>query len=203
MMDFSSEQTGMMALGQRPFVLAVDLMHFYFDPDSPMCLPTTASLESAARVIDAQRSAIRPVMHARTVFGVGGMDSGYSIYRMPALRLLIGDNAMNEFMPQVAPQPDELVLNKQFESAFFGTTLATTMHSHGFDTAIIVGATTSGGIRASAADAMRHGFFAAVVQDAVADHTTEVHESNLFDIAAKYADVLSERAAIRYLTGDR
>jgi maleamate amidohydrolase len=196
------DQTGMMALGRRPFVLAVDLMHFYFDADSPMCLPNTASLESAARVIDAQRSAIRPVLHARTVLGVAGMDAGFSIYRVPALRLLIGDNHMNEFMPQVAPQPDELVLNKQYESAFFGTTLATTMHAHGFDTAIIVGVTTSGGIRASAADAMRHGFFAAVVQEAVSDRTTQVHESNLFDIAAKYADVLSERAVIRYLAGD-
>ncbi|GAB3041304.1 N-carbamoylsarcosine amidohydrolase [Parafrigoribacterium mesophilum] len=202
MTDFSSESTGMMALGQRPFVLAVDLMHFYFDADSPMCLPSTASLESAARVIEAARGAILPVLHARTVFSVGGMDSGFSIYRVPALRLLIGDNDLNELMPEVAPRSDELVLTKQYESAFFGTTLATTMHAHGFDTAIIVGVTTSGGIRASAADAMRHGFFAAVVQEAVSDRTTEVHESNLFDIAAKYADVLGEGAAVRYLTGD-
>jgi maleamate amidohydrolase len=173
MTDFSTDQTGMMVLGRRPFVLAVDLMRFYFDPASPMCLPNRASLESAARVIEAARSAILPVLHARTVFGVGGMDSGFSIYRVPALRLLVGDNDMNEFMPEVAPRADELVLNKQYESAFFGTTLATTMHAHGFDT---------------------------VVQDAISDRTTDVHESNLFDIAAKYADVLSERAAIRYLT---
>lgn len=200
MTDFSTDQTGMMVLGRRPFVLAVDLMHFYFDPTSPMRLPNRASLESAARVIEAARSVILPVLHARTVFGVGGMDSGFSIYRVPALRLLVGDNDMNEIMPEVAPRADELVLNKQYESAFFGTTLATTMHAHGFDTAIIVGVTTSGGIRASAADAMHNAFFTAVVQDAVSDRTTDVHESNLFDIAAKYADVLSERAAIRYLT---
>jgi len=201
MADFSTDQTGMMALGRRPIVLAVDLMHFYFDTESPMCLPNTASLEAAARVIEAARSAILPVMHARTVFQAGGADGGLSIYRVPALRLLIGHNDMNEFMPQVTPGPDEVVLNKQYDSAFFGTTLATTMQANGFDTVIIVGVTTSGGIRASAADAMRHGFFAAVVQNAVSDRTTEVHESNLFDIAAKYADVLSERAAIRYLTG--
>ena len=203
MTDFSTDQTGMMALGRRPLVLAVDLMHFYYDADSPMCLPNTASLEAATRVIEAARGAILPVMHARTVFHVGGADGGLSIYKVPALRLLIGDNDMNEFMPGVTPSADELVFNKQYDSAFFGTTLATTMQANGFDTAIIVGVTTSGGIRASAADAMRHGFFAAVVQDAVSDRTTEVHESNLFDIAAKYADVLSERAAIRYLTGGR
>ena len=192
-----------MALGRRPVVLAVDLMHFYFDAGSPMCLPNTASLEAATRVIGAARGAILPVMHARTVFGVGGVDGGLSVYKVPALRLLIGDNDMNEFMPHVTPREDELVLNKQYDSAFFGTTLATTMQANGFDTAIIVGVTTSGGIRASAADAMRHGFFAAVVQDAVSDRTTEVHESNLFDIAAKYADVLSESTAIQYLTAGR
>jgi maleamate amidohydrolase len=203
MTDFSTDKSGMMVLGPRPIVLAVDLMHFYYDADSPMCLPDTASLESAARVIEAARSSVLPVVHARTAFAARGSDSGLSIYKVPALQLLIGDNDMNEFMPQVTPLEDELVLTKQSDSAFFATSLAMTMVSQGFDTVIIVGVTTSGAVRASAADAMRHGFYAAVVQDAVADRTTDVHESNLFDIAAKYSDILGEEAAIRYLTRDR
>jgi maleamate amidohydrolase len=202
MTDFSTDKSGMMVLGPRPIVLALDLMHFYYDADSPMRLPNTASLESAARVIEAARSAVLPVVHARTMFGARGSDSGLSLYKVPALQLLIGDNDMNELMPQVTPLDDELVLSKQSDSAFFATSLATSMVSGGFDTVIIVGVTTSGAVRASAADAMRHGFYCAVVQDAVSDVTTDVHESNLFDIAAKYSDILREDAAVRYLTED-
>jgi maleamate amidohydrolase len=127
MTDFSTDKSGMMVLGPRPIVLALDLMHFYYDADSPMRLPNTASLESAARVIEAARSAVLPVVHARTMFGARGSDSGLSLYKVPALQLLIGDNDMNELMPQVTPLDDELVLSKQSDSAFFATSLATSI----------------------------------------------------------------------------
>jgi maleamate amidohydrolase len=203
MSDFSTGLGGTLQLGRRPLVLSIDLMRAYFDPGSPLCLPSTSGLESAGRVVQAAREAGVPVMHTRTVYGPGGIDGGLFIRKVPALELLIGDTEMSELMPQVAPLEAELVLVKQYASAFFGTSLSSTLQSNGIDTLVIVGVSTSGCIRATAVDAMQYGFISAVVQDAVADRTQEIHEANLFDLGAKYSQVVSEADAVRYLEGDR
>ena len=142
-------------------------------------------------------------MHTRTLFGPGGVDGGIFIRKVPALQLLIGDNEMSRIMPQVAPLEDELVLVKQYASAFFGTSLSSMLQSNGIDTVIIVGVSTSGCVRATCVDAMQYGFISAVVQEAVGDRTTQTHESNLFDLGAKYSEVVSEADIINYLEGDR
>ena len=142
-------------------------------------------------------------MHTRTIYGPGGIDGGLFIRKVPALELLIGDNAMNELMPQVAPLEAELVLVKQYASAFFGTSLVSTLQSRGIDTLVIVGVSTSGCIRATAVDALQYGFTSAVVQDAVGDRSDDIHESNLFDLGAKYSQVVREADIVGYLEGDR
>ncbi|MEO8908133.1 MAG: isochorismatase family protein [Microbacteriaceae bacterium] len=198
MAEFSTGFGGALALGLRPVVLSIDLMRAYYDPVSPLCLPSTASLEAAARVIAAARDATVPVLHTRTIFGPGGIDGGLFLRKVPALSMLIGDNNMNAIMPQVAPRADELVLVKQYASAFFGTTLTSTLQANKIDTVVIVGVSTSGCVRATAVDALQHGFVAAVVRDAVGDRTVATHESNLFDLGAKYAEVLNEAAILNY-----
>lgn len=203
MSNFSTGFGGTLQLGRRPLVLSIDIMRAYFDPDSPLCLPSTSSLESAGRVVEAARDAGVPVMHTRTIYGPGGIDGGLFLRKVPALELLIGNNEMNEIMPPVAPLEDELVLVKQYASAFFGTSLSSTLQSNGIDTLVIVGVSTSGCIRATAVDAMQYGFISAVVQDAVGDRTHDVHESNLFDLGAKYSQVVREVEIVNYLERDR
>lgn len=203
MTEFSTGFGGALALGRRPAVLSIDLMRAYYDPASALCLPSTSSLEAAGRVVAAAREAAIPVVHTRTIFGPGGIDGGLFIRKVPALSMLIGDNAMNAIMPQVAPRADELVLVKQYASAFFGTTLVSTLQANGIDTVVIVGVSTSGCVRATAVDALQYGVVAAVVRDAVGDRTDATHESNLFDLGAKYAEVLDEPTIIRYLEQSR
>src|SRR5216683_73936 len=79
-----------------------------------------------------------------------------------------------------------------YASAFFGTSLAATLTSLQADTTIITGVTTSGCVRATTLDAMQYGFIPYVVRDAVGDRDSRPHEANLFDLAAKYAEVVSE-----------
>ncbi|MEO6505704.1 MAG: isochorismatase family protein [Terrimesophilobacter sp.] len=203
MASFSAGFGGTVVLGRRPVVLSIDLMRSYFDPSSPLCLPSMSSLESAGRIVAAARAVGVPVMHTRTVYGPGGTDGGLFIRKVPALEMLIGDNPMNEIMPQVAPRENELVLVKQYASAFFGTSLSSTLQSSGIDTLVIVGVSTSGCVRATAVDALQHGFISVVVQDAVGDRTKEVHESNLFDLGAKYSEVVDETDIVNYLESDR
>ena len=203
MMEFADGFDGTLQLGKRPAVLAVDLMRAYFDPRSPLCLPLTACLQSAGRVIDAARRNGVPVVHTRVVYGPDGIDGGVFIRKVPALRQLIGEGPMNELMPDAQPLFSELVLVKQYASAFFGTTLASTLQGNGIDTVVIVGVSTSGCIRATAVDALQHGFVPAVVRDAVGDRAPGPHEANLYDLQAKYAEVVDEETALGYLQDQR
>ena len=83
------------------------------------------------------------------------------------------------------------MLVKKFASAFFGTSLASLLTSEGVDTVVVCGRTTSGCVRATVVDAMQNGFRPVVPRECVADIAVEPHEANLFDIDAKYGDVVA------------
>jgi maleamate amidohydrolase len=100
---------------------------------------------------------------------------------------------------QVEPQEGEDVIVKQYASAFFGTSLVATLNGMGVDTLIITGCTTSGCIRATAVDTVQHGFRPICVRECIGDRAEDPHEANLFDINAKYGDVISKEQAMSYL----
>jgi maleamate amidohydrolase len=185
--------------GRRPALLVVDLMRAYFTRGSPLDLGDHPCLASASRLLQVARRVGVPVVHTRVEYAAGGIDGGVFFRKLGALRDLVGDSPAGRFMPAVAPQPGESVVVKQYASAFFGTTLASTLTALGVDTTMIVGVSTSGCVRATAVDACQHGFVPLVVRDAVGDRSPAPHEANLFDLQAKYAEVLDEPAATRYL----
>jgi len=191
---------GSLNAGERCAVISVDFMRGYFDPASPFCLPSDEMLLAASRIMTVARAMDVPVIHTKVVYGPDGIDGGIFLQKIPALRSFIGEVAMNEFMEHVAPLPNELVIAKQYASAFFGTSLNSTLQALGVDTVIIMGVTTSGCIRATALDALQYGFIPLVVRDAVGDRGPEPQESNLFDLQAKYAEVISEATAIAALS---
>jgi len=194
---------GTLSPGRRPAVLAIDLMRAYFDPASPLCLPSRDCLASGARVLSAARANGVPVIHTRVEFAPDGSDGGVFVRKVPALEHLYGGGPLSELMPEVAPVEGELVITKQYASAFFGTSLASTLVARGIDTVVLVGVSTSGCIRATGVDAVQQGFIPLVVRDAVGDRTPQAHDANLFDLQAKYAEVVDERTAVAYLEEER
>jgi nicotinamidase-related amidase len=200
---FDEGFAGELRPGSRPVVLAVDLMRGYFDPASPLCLPSSDCLASAARVLAAARKHGVPVIHTRVEFAADGSDGGVFVRKVRALEMLYGGGPMSELMPEVAPAERELVITKQYASAFFGTSLASTLVARGVDTVVLVGVSTSGCIRATGVDAVQHGFIPLVVRDAVGDRTAQTHDANLFDLQAKYAEVIDEKTAVAYLEEQR
>jgi maleamate amidohydrolase len=106
-----------------------------------------------------------------------------------------------KFALGLAPEPGEIVITKQYASAFFGTTLATTLTSLGVDTLLIAGMSTSGCVRATAVDTVQHGYIPLVVRDAVGDRASGPHEANLFDLQTKYAEVVTLDSVRTYLAG--
>jgi len=199
MAEHASGFAGTLRPGARPVVLAVDMMAAYFREDSAFCLPSRNCLDAAARVLATARDAGVPVIHTRVEFAADGADGGVFLRKIPALWALAGGGELSHLMPEVAPADDELVLVKQYASAFFGTPLVATLNAMRADTVVIVGVSTSGCIRASAVDALQNGFVPLVVRDAVGDRGPEPHEANLFDLQAKYAEVVDEKTAVDYL----
>jgi maleamate amidohydrolase len=115
--------------------------------------------------------------------------------------MLISGSELIELDPRLLRAPEDLVIVKQYASAFFGTHLASTLTAKRIDTLIVTGCTTSGCVRASVVDALSHGFRPIVPVESVGDRAQEPHEANLFDIDSKYGDVVPLSEAVAYLRG--
>lgn len=187
---------GRLAFGPRPALVVVDMMMAYFDPSSPFYAGVEAALASTERVLEACRAATLPIVFTRVVYEPGGANGGLFYKKIPALRVFDAGSPLIEFPPSLVPRDGELVISKQYASAFFGTPLAQVLRDGRVDTLLVTGVTTSGCIRATALDAMQHGFAPFVVRDACGDRHQAPHEANLFDLQAKYAEVIGEADAI-------
>ena len=126
-------------------------------------------------------------------------DGGVWVRKAPVMKDMVEGNPLAAFCEAVAPQAGEVVLSKQYASAFFATSLAPLLHAQGVDTVVLAGCSTSGCIRASAVDAMQHGFRTIVVRECVGDRHSDPHEANLFDIDSKYGDVVTRQDAMQQL----
>ena len=178
--------------GRRPALLVIDFVRAYIDPASPLYANCESAFESAKRVTAAAREAKVPVIFTGVEYQPGGIDGGIFYRKVGALKLFDRGSKYGEYGGGLGPQAGELLLLKQYASAFFGTSLAATLTAQGIDTLIIAGVSTSGCVRATAVDACQHGFLPFVVRDAVGDRDPRPHEANLFDLQAKYAEVVSE-----------
>jgi nicotinamidase-related amidase len=134
-------------------------------------------------------------------YQAGGRDGGVFFRKVPALQCFEAGvhPELAAFAAGLEPLAGETVVTKQYASAFFGTSLASTLTALGVDTLLIAGVSTSGCVRASAVDACQHGFIPLVVRDAVGDRHPAPHEANLFDLQAKYAEVVGLELALQYL----
>jgi maleamate amidohydrolase len=185
-----------MGFGARPVVLVIDVAMAYLDQASPLYAGVEEAVDTAARVVRAARAASHPVVFTQVRYAPGGADGGLFRRKVPALQVFDRGSPLAEPPPQLAPEAGDLVVVKQYPSAFFGTSLASTLHSWGVDTCVIVGLTTSGCVRATALDALQHGFVPVVVADACGDRDPGPHHANLLDLQAKYADVVDSAEAI-------
>ena len=190
---------GRLGWGERPAVLVVDICRAYVDPDSPLYAGVEDAVASAARVVEAARRAGHPVLFTRVSYQPGGADGGLFYKKVAALRCFDEGNPLGDFLDEPKPLPGEVVVTKQYASAFFGTSLAATLTAQGVDTVVIVGLSTSGCVRASAVDAVQHGFRPIVVAEACGDRDPRPHDAALFDIDAKYGDVVPETEALEHL----
>lgn len=185
--------------GAKPALILIDFCQAYFDPECDLYADVEAELQSALRVREAARAADVPVILTNVVYHPSAIDGGRFFEKAAPLKNFLKGSPMGAFGPGLDPFEDELVISKQYPSAFFGTSLASTLTALGVDSVLLTGLTTSGCVRASCVDAMSHGFRTAVIAEACGDRHAAPHEANLFDMNAKYADVVSEEETIAFL----
>ncbi|MFE9783903.1 isochorismatase family protein [Nocardia salmonicida] len=185
--------------GNSPAVLVVDICAAYLTDGSPLRAPVEDAVRAAAAVVAQARESGLPVIFTRVRFEPNGPDGGLFRRKVPVLRVFEQGNPLGDFLDDPAPAPGDVVITKQYPSAFHATTLAATLAAQRIDTLVIVGLTTSGCVRASATDAMQHGFRPLVVADACGDRDAALHEANLTDLDIKYADVLGLEEALAVL----
>jgi len=182
---------GQMGFGRAPAIIVVDFIKAYTEPGSPLYAPAVVeAVKATVPLLKSARDKSVPIIYTRVVYHQSGADGGLFVRKVPALRRMVEGEPLADIVPELPPGPDDVILIKQYASSFFGTSLAAMLTARGVDTLIIAGCSTSGCVRATAVDAMQHGFRPIVPRECVGDRHDGPHEANLFDINAKYGDVM-------------
>ncbi|MCX7285516.1 MAG: N-carbamoylsarcosine amidohydrolase [Novosphingobium sp.] len=197
--NYTGAFDGTLPFGKRPALIVIDMVEAYLQPGSPLYAGIETAVDSAARLATAARQAGVPVIFTNVEFAPGGADGGVFFRKVPALRVFEKGSPLGAFPTRLCPKDGDLVITKRYASAFFATHLAATLTALGVDTLMITGVSTSGCVRASALDACQNGFLPFVVRDACGDRHPGPHEANLFDLQAKYAEVITEQTALAHL----
>ena len=190
-----------LGFGKKSALIVIDLLQGYTTEGSDLYAPGVVEcVTQMPDILALTRSKGVPIIHTRVLYTAPNLeDGGVWIKKAPVLKDLVLGNPYAEFCEGVEPQEGEVVIVKQYASAFFGTSLVATLNGLGVDTLIITGCTTSGCIRATAVDTVQHGFRPICVRECIGDRAEGPHEANLFDINAKYGDVISKEQAMGYL----
>ncbi len=190
-----------LGFGRKTALIVIDLLQGYTLKGAPLFAPgVVKAVKEMPELLKLARQKKMPVIHTRVFYNPSDfIDGGVWIKKAPVLKSLVPGNKYAQFCKGVEPGKGELVIVKNYASAFFGTSLAATLTAAGIDTLMITGCTTSGCVRASAVDAVQHGFRPIVVRECVGDRHDGPHEANLFDINAKYGDVISKAEALKYI----
>ena len=192
---------GTMVWGTRPALILVDFASAYFDPASPLSADYGGVRANAVRLRAGAYLAGAPVFFTRVEYFPNdpARDGGHFYRKVASLRSFDTGNPLGDFTDELSPCVSDIIVTKQYPSAFFGTDLADRLNSLGVDSCIISGLSTSGCVRATALDALCHRFVPLVVSDACGDRDPAVQNANLFDLSAKYADVVTTKTALAYL----
>jgi nicotinamidase-related amidase len=187
-------------LGARPALLVVDMSVGFTDPESPLVCDLDDVVVAIEQLLRGSRAAGFPVIYTTVAYDEAGRQAAAAfIDKVPALLTLEAGTRWVEIDARIAPRPGEPVLTKLFASAFFGTTLASLLVGAGCDSVIVTGASTSGCVRATVVDALQHGYRPLVPREAVGDRNPRAHEASLYDVDAKYGDVVSLAEAVDHL----
>lgn len=196
-MDLDKVSSG---LGERPALLLVDMTEGFTSPESPLGVDCPDVVAANAALLEAFRQRGLPVYYTTVVYHDDRQARVFRA-RLPALNILTPGSRWVQVDRRLQPASGEVVVEKQWASAFHGTDLDAQLRAAGVDSLVVTGLTTSGCVRASAVDGLQYDYRVVVAREAVGDRNPDAHKANLFDLDAKYADVWSVSKVIAALPG--
>jgi maleamate amidohydrolase len=186
--------------GERPALMIIDMIKGFTDPTMPLGAPLENQIEAQRPLLEAAHGRDIPVIFSTVIYEEEDIkDAGVWALKQTGARTLTAGSEAVKIDPRLGMQPKDILLMKKYASCFYGTDLVARLNSRRIDTLIITGCTTSGCVRATAVDAVQNGFRPMVVREAVGDRSAAAHEQSLFDLNAKYADVVSVDETLQYL----
>jgi maleamate amidohydrolase len=197
---------------RRPALLVVDVTRaFCGRPEQSLqesvrewptsCGPTAwEAMPHLQRLLAAARAAGRPVVYTTAQPGVHTYYGGVVKLKRGGGTPVTARPGAVDIPAEIAPQPDELVLQKPKASAFFDTPLVAYLLRQGVDSLLVCGTTTSGCVRATVVDGFSHGFPVYLAEEATFDRSRLSHGVSLYELNTKYADVVSVDVSIQWLT---
>ena len=186
--------------GRRPALLVIDMSVGFTSPESPLHCELDDAVRAIGQLLDAAREKGLPVVYTTVSYGEGEKAVAKAfIDKVPALLALTEGSPFTKIDPRIAPLPHEPVLNKLFASAFFGTSLQSLLAARDCDSVLLTGTSTSGCVRATAVDVLQNGYRLTIPREAVGDRNRAAHEQALYDVDAKYGDVVSLEESLTWL----
>jgi nicotinamidase-related amidase len=189
-MALSNLHQNQLGLGRSPALLVVDIINGFTDPACPLGSNCPEVVAANIELLTAFRDRALPIFFTSVVYH---NDQQASVFRakVPALNVLTPGSHWVDIDSRMGRLASEPLVEKQWASAFYGTDLNSQLRALDVDSLVVTGLTTSGCVRASAVDGLQNNYQTVVALEAVGDRNPEAHQANLFDLNAKYADVLS------------
>lgn len=184
--------------GVRPGVVVVDFSYGFTDPGYDTGTDMSDAVSATVRLLAVARGAGLPVVFTTIAYDPAQRDTLIWLQKATGMRALETGSRLVEIDDRLDPRPEEHLVVKTGASAFFGTALSSYLTASGVDTLVVVGATTSGCVRATVVDAVQYGYPVLVPRECVADRAQAPHEANLFDIDQKYGDVVEVADVLSY-----
>ena len=186
--------------GERPALIVIDMIKGFTDSAMPLGANLDTQIAAQTPLVDIAHERGVPVIFSTVVYEEEDIkDAGIWALKQSGARTLTAGSEAVKVDSRLPVKPKDIVLAKKYASCFFGTDLVSRLLSQRVDTVIIVGCTTSGCVRATAVDAVQTGLRPMVVREAVGDRSVAAHEQSLFDLDAKYADVVSLDETLKYM----
>ena len=180
---------GTLSLGVCPALIVVDLSNGFSDPASPLGGNFDSQISQINGLLDTFRAKKLPVYFTSVVYHD---ETTASVFRrrLPDLNILQTSSQWVKINSKINKKSDELIIEKQWPSAFFKTQLAAHLEKNAVDSIVVVGLTTSGCVRATVVDGLQHNVPVFVVPEACGDRNLSAHQASLHDMHAKYAVVM-------------
>lgn len=186
--------------GKRPALLVIDMIKAFTDPSMMLGADLDAQIEATRQLLQAARDTSIPVIFSTVAYDEPQQkDAGIWALKQRGTATLVAGSDGVRVDQRLGFRAPDMLLVKKYASCFFGTDLVPRLLAHGVDTLVMAGCTTSGCVRATAVDACQTGFRPMVVREAVGDRSAAAHAQSLFDLDAKYADVVTLQETLRYL----